>query len=135
MTFDTSPEMPPVAVAAEVLESILSNLVDNGRQHGGPRVHVHLSARLEERVGRDFVEITVQDNGPGVSASDSGRIFTPFFTTARDSGGTGLGLSIVQALVVAHLGTIALEESPSGARFRILLPVDSSVISGEKGSA
>ena len=112
-------------MAPEVLESILSNLVDNARQHGGPRVHVHLSAHPEKHAGRDLVEITVQDDGPGVSASDSDRIFTPFFTTARQSGGTGLGLSIVQALVVAHHGTIALEESPSGARFRILIPEDS----------
>jgi signal transduction histidine kinase len=125
VTFDATPDMRPVAMAPEVLESILSNLVDNARQHGSPRVHVHLSAHPENHAGRNLVEITVQDDGLGVSASDSNRIFTPFFTTARQSGGTGLGLSIVQALVVAHHGTIALEESPSGARFRILIPEDS----------
>jgi signal transduction histidine kinase len=119
---EAGPELGPIAMAPEVLESILSNLVDNSRQHGGPQVHVHLSARPENNVGRDVVEITVQDDGPGVSAADAHRIFTPFFTTARQSGGTGLGLSIVQALVVAHHGTIALEESPSGALFRILIP-------------
>jgi signal transduction histidine kinase len=122
LTVEAAPELGPIAMAPEVLESILSNLVDNSRQHGGPQVHVHLSARPENNVGRDVVEITVQDDGPGVSAADAHRIFTPFFTTARQSGGTGLGLSIVQALVVAHHGTIALEESPSGALFRILIP-------------
>jgi signal transduction histidine kinase len=122
-TFDPPAGIPPVAVAPEVLESVLSNLVDNARQHGGPQVHVRLSARLDKDAGRDLVEIIVQDDGPGVSSADAQRIFTPFFTTARHSGGTGLGLSIVQALVVAHDGTIALVESASGARFRILLPL------------
>jgi signal transduction histidine kinase len=114
-------------MAPEVLESVLSNLVDNARQHGSPAVHVHLSARPAKDAGRDLVEIVVEDDGPGVSAADAHRIFTPFFTTARQSGGTGLGLSIVQALVLAHDGTIALEEGASGARFRVVLPVGSSV--------
>ncbi len=92
VTFDATPDMRPVAMAPEVLESILSNLVDNARQHGSPGVHVNLSAHPEKHEERDVVEITVQDDGPGVSASDSDRIFTPFFTTARKSGGTGLGL-------------------------------------------
>jgi len=126
VTFDPSPEIPPVSMAPEVLESILSNLVDNARQHGSPQVHVHLSAQPETHDGKDLVAITVQDDGAGISASDAERIFTPFFTTARQSGGTGLGLSIVQALVKAHHGTITLEESTSGARFRVLLPVNSS---------
>lgn len=125
MTFDASPEMPPVVMGPVVLESILSNLVDNARQHGGPNVHIHLSARQEKHEGADFAEITVQDDGPGVTTANLSRIFTPFFTTAKQSGGTGLGLSIVRALVIAHQGTIALEESLSGARFRISLPMDS----------
>jgi signal transduction histidine kinase len=127
VTVESPAELAPVAMAPEVLESVLSNLVDNARQHGSPAVHVHLSARTAKDAGRDLVEIVVEDDGPGVSAADAHRIFTPFFTTARQSGGTGLGLSIVRALVVAHDGTIASEEGASGARFRVVLPVGSSV--------
>ncbi len=112
-------------MAPEVFESILSNLVDNARQHGGSQVHVHLAARPKKDEGKDLVEITIDDDGPGVPEADVGRIFKPFFTTERESGGTGLGLSIVQALVAAHHGTIALEESATGARFCIVLPGDS----------
>jgi len=126
VTLDSPPAMPPVAMAPEALETILSNLVDNARQHGTAGVHVHLSAHAEKQGGKDLVKITVQDDGPGVSPSDAERIFTPFFTTARQSGGTGVGLSIVQALVNAHHGSIALEESSEGARFVVLLPVDST---------
>lgn len=123
ITLDVSPEVHSAAMAPEVFESLLSNLVDNSRQHGGAGVHVHLSGRTAKHSGRDVVEIDVQDDGKGVSESDAARIFAPFFTTARQSGGTGLGLSIVQALVVAHHGTIALKPSPAGARFRLVLPV------------
>ncbi len=129
VTSDTAPEIPPLSMAPEVLESILSNLVDNARQHGGSQVHVHLAAQIKKQEGKDLVEIIVEDDGPGVSEADVGRIFKPFFTTARESGGTGLGLSIVQALIAAHFGTIALEESPSGARFRILIPIDALALS------
>ena len=123
VTFDLVPGMRPIAMAPEVFESVLSNLVDNARQHGGDEVHVHLSARAARRDGTDSVEIDVQDDGRGVSESDADRIFTPFFTTERESGGTGLGLSIVQAIVSAHQGTITLEPSTSGALFRLVLPV------------
>ena len=122
VTVDSAPDLPPVAMAPEVLESVLSNLVDNARQHGGPKAHVRISTNLKK--DGDFVEITVQDDGPGIAAADRDRIFAPFFTTAKRSGGTGLGLSIVQALVTAHHGTIALAENDSGAGFRILLPVN-----------
>ena len=108
VTVDSAPDLPRVAMPPEVLESLLSNLVDNARQHGGPKVHVHISANLKNSAEKDFVEIDVQDDGPGVSAANIDKIFTHFFTTAKKSGGTGLGLSVVQALVTAHHGTIAL---------------------------
>ena len=75
----------------EELESILSNLVENARQHGGPRVNVHISAHPKKVAKKDFVEIVIEDDGPGISNADADRIFTPFFTTAKQSGGTGLG--------------------------------------------
>jgi signal transduction histidine kinase len=122
VTLDVSPEIRPIAMAPEVFDSIVSNLVDNARQHGGDGVQVRLSARPAKHQGRDCAEIEVQDNGKGVPESDAGRIFAPFFTTARQSGGTGLGLSIVQTIVSAHEGAITLEPSASGAQFRLVLP-------------
>lgn len=131
VSFNILPETRPIAVGPDVLESILFNLVDNARQHGGAGVHVQLSARQAKQAGRDCVQIDVQDDGKGISQSDAGRIFTPFFTTARQSGGTGLGLSIVRALVVAHHGIISLEASSSGTLFQMVLPV----AQGEQASA
>jgi nitrogen-specific signal transduction histidine kinase len=68
------------------------------------------------------VVVEVVDNGPGVPAELSDRIFVPFFTTKPK--GSGLGLSIVRKIVDAHEGRIDLSSSvDSGTRFRVTLPV------------
>jgi signal transduction histidine kinase len=108
-----------VAMGEEALETILVNLLNNARQHGGPDVCVTLSLR---RKG-DRAVLLVADNGPGVSQANAERIFAPFFTTARKTGGTGLGLSIVQSLAAAHGGTLALEPTATGAAFRVEAPL------------
>jgi len=110
-----------VAMAADVLESVLGNLLDNARQHGGDTVTV---AVVYPAPGADSttLRIEVSDNGPGISTANAGRVFEPFFTTARARGGTGLGLAVVKSLLTAHRGTIELRESEAGTRLRIRLP-------------
>lgn len=72
----------------------------------------------------DAIEITFEDNGPGVPDVLQERVFTPFFSTKPPGKGTGLGLSICRRIVQEHGGTIALESRPSGgARFTVLIPV------------
>jgi len=109
-------------ISGETLQEILSNLLDNARQHGGERVRVSIRTRRDPQPP-PRVELTLVDDGRGVSEANASRIFTPFFTTARDRGGSGLGLSIVRSLLEAHGGTIDLvgREKP-GTRFRIRLP-------------
>lgn len=111
-----------VAIAEETLESVLTNLVENARQHGGPQVNIQIGASLLE-TSTARLEIVVQDDGPGVSAANATRIFEPFFTTARGQGGTGLGLAVVKALVEAHGGGISLLPSSRGAAFALHLPL------------
>lgn len=94
-----------VRMTQETFESLVTNLLENARQHGSSGVKVQISARA---LDNNAVEVTVADDGPGISAANQSRIFTPFFTTARETGGTGLGLSIVRSLVEAHGGTIAV---------------------------
>jgi signal transduction histidine kinase len=108
-----------VAMSAEVLDSIVSNLLDNTRQHAGPAA----SATIAWRVEGDQASVVIEDDGPGISAANAQRIFEPFFTTARKEGNTGLGLAIIRSLLVAHRGEIALLPSERGSRFRIRLPL------------
>jgi two-component system NtrC family sensor kinase len=70
------------------------------------------------------IRVMVQDDGPGISASQLSRIFNPFFTTKRSGEGTGLGLSVCHGIVNEHGGHIWAEsESGQGATFFIELPV------------
>jgi len=67
------------------------------------------------------VQLSVADNGPGVSAEAMQRIFDPFFSTKEN--GTGLGLAITHTIVRAHGGSVGYRPNvPTGACFYILLP-------------
>ena len=107
-----------VLMEEEAFEEAVANLLDNAREHGGSGVTINVSSRMVDGA----VEITVSDTGPGVSEANVFRIFTPFFTTARESGGSGLGLSIVRSLLEAHGGTVELAGAGRGATFVIRLP-------------
>ena len=112
-----------VRMAQDTLEEIISNLLDNARQHGGENPRVVISTRLDRTARPPVVEVKVSDDGHGISDANAPRVFTPFFTTARERGGSGLGLSIVRSLLEAHGGTIELERENPGTTFRIRLPV------------
>ncbi len=71
-----------------------------------------------------MVEVT--DNGPGVPAEVTDKIFSPFFTTKPR--GSGLGLAIVRKIVDAHDGRIDMETPPAGGTcFRVALPITSEL--------
>ena len=113
------------AINEDVLESILSNLLDNARQHGGAEVTVTVAC-ADFGIGADaMLRISVNDDGPGVSAANATRVFEPFFTTARAQGGTGLGLAVVKSLLAAHGGAIELVAGVGGAQWLITVPLRS----------
>jgi len=98
-------------IAGERMRMVLDHLLGNATAHGATAVTI---------TARDGCELTVADNGNGVSDGNRARIFDPFFTTRRDDGGTGMGLPIVARMLDAHGATITLAQtSDSGARFVI----------------
>lgn len=97
---------------------IMLNLLNNAKEAAGAdgQIEVRLSRR-----GRDVVEITVADNGPGVLPADRERIFDPFYSTKEL--GTGLGLALVKRFVEEARGTVVCEgNGESGAQFRVVFP-------------
>ncbi len=84
-----------------------------------------------------YARISIQDNGPGISAAIIDRIFDPFFSTKEWSSrkGTGIGLSIVYAVINNYEGTIQVESEPGkGTTFSLYLP-SCDAGSGEKNVA
>ena len=79
-----------------------------------------------------YVQLTVKDNGEGISEGILDRIFDPFFTTKELGAGTGLGLSVVHGIVKSHGGAIEVKGSPgAGTTFVILLPAIEPVTENE----
>ena len=111
------PATLPAAIDRASFDIVLSNLLENARQHAGVGAAVTLSGRV---VGSEAL-IEVADDGVGVSSGNAGRIFDRFFTTARDTGGTGLGLAIARQRVKAFGGDLALIPTGRGAAFQIRL--------------
>ncbi|HEX4335489.1 MAG TPA: PAS domain S-box protein [Polyangiaceae bacterium] len=116
----------------QVVLNLVGNAADATRSHGSfvyLATHVEL---LEEALarrngatpGREFVVVTISDDGRGMDARTLSRIFEPFFTTKQDGRGTGLGLAITQTVVTQAGGFVTVESSVGvGTTFRLYLPV------------
>ncbi len=110
------PETLFVTLRPEAMRRAITNLLDNARQHAK---NIDLSAN---QVSERTIRITIDDDGPGISAEKRENLFRPFETTSP--GGTGLGLAIARDIVGAHGGSIILADSPMGGlRAVIELPI------------
>ncbi|TAL38935.1 MAG: response regulator [Spirochaetes bacterium] len=115
------------------IEQVLMNLAINARDsmpHGG-RLVIRTENRLfpEKAVSADpirsseFVCISIEDTGVGISADHLGLIFEPFFTTKESSHGTGLGLSVIAGIVEQNGGWITVQsEVGKGTVFCLCFP-------------
>src|SRR5690349_11020055 len=115
---DLPESLPGVYAVSSQIQQIFFNLILNAldAMPGGG----HLEIRARER--DHGVEMTFQDNGPGISENKRNNIFEPFFSTK--DGGTGLGLTVSYNIVTAHGGTLDLVNgNKPGACFRLFLPM------------
>jgi signal transduction histidine kinase len=121
VTCDFEPQIPAILTEPVRLIQVFSNLILNAYQAlcgtGELRIRLYRSEPNQ-------VTVEVDDNGPGIPAELSERIFDPFLTTRQDSGGTGLGLYIVRETIRELGGEVTLVRNQPGACFRVTLPVD-----------
>ncbi len=120
-------DLPPIAADADQITQVIINLIINAEQAlnaSGRGDHIELSAISRPEIS--MVEVTVQDNGPGIPAAIRARIFEPFFTTKEVGEGTGIGLAFCHRIILSHGGQIRLDQSSAASTcFRITLPVAS----------
>ncbi|MBW8865878.1 MAG: hypothetical protein JF610_00855 [Acidobacteria bacterium] len=128
-------ELPMIEGDHHQLSQVFTNLVANAFEALDGKGHITISASTSTIeadpafVGvlppTPAVMVDVADDGPGVPADVTDKIFNPFFTTKVT--GTGLGLAIVRKIVDAHDGRIDVSSAPdTGTRFRVTLPVASA---------
>ncbi len=113
------------------VEQVLTNLLGNALKHAPSGSCIRIEVREPEPgvSGQSFVEVSVEDEGPGICAKDRERVFEPYVQlenqNERSVEGRGLGLSICRRLVEAHGGRIQLDAAEGrGARFVFTLPVN-----------
>jgi two-component system phosphate regulon sensor histidine kinase PhoR len=111
-------------VDPERFRQVLFNLIDNAVKYGRPAGKVKITGRA---LNDAFVELCVEDDGPGIPADARARVFERFFRAdkarSREQGGTGLGLAIVKHVVQAHGGEVRVEsELGHGAAFYFTVP-------------
>jgi PAS domain S-box-containing protein len=126
-----SMKVPPMMGNADMLASVVMNLVINARHAMTKSKVKNLAIQTGQAKGRIFLRVS--DTGCGIAAEDIPRVFDPFFTTkgALAAGevydgkarGTGLGLSVCRNIIERHGGEITVEsEVGRGTTFTVYLP-------------
>jgi two-component system NtrC family sensor kinase len=125
---ELDPDLPKVNVVASDIGRVILNLVNNAfyavhekakSTHQDFKPEVIVSSKKT----KDGIELSVQDNGPGIPDSIKEKIFQPFFTTKPTGSGTGLGLSLSYDIVKAHGGELKVESKEGeGTEFTLIIP-------------
>jgi signal transduction histidine kinase/ActR/RegA family two-component response regulator len=125
---DCSPEPAALAVAGDRtrVKQILINLLGNAIKYTQRGGRVCLASRRVDGEGIEHVEISVTDNGPGLSAAQQAQLFQPFNRLGQEDGptpGTGIGLVISQRLAELMRGALSVQSAPGlGCAFAVTLP-------------
>lgn len=120
---DLAADLPPVQGNRLQLQKVFVNLLHNSvdAMRGAGVARGDATIRIRTARCDAGVQVTVQDNGPGLDDEAVGHAFDPFFTTKPN--GVGLGLAISRALVKAHGGQLwADTDSKPGAMFHMIIP-------------
>jgi two-component system sensor histidine kinase KdpD len=121
LTVEIPDELSPAFIDPVELDQVVANLVENALKYTPAGGEVRLAVREDDHT----LEVSVEDNGPGIPAGSLSRLFEPFYRApgAGAVRGSGLGLAVARGLVLAHGGTIHAENRESGgARFVVRIP-------------
>ena len=115
-------KLPDIWVDVDMIRRVLINLIENASKFTQPAGKIELGAKSDG----EWLQMWVQDNGPGIPFADQERIFEKF-TRLKSEGsvnGLGVGLAFCKLAVEGHGGTIWVESrAGQGAKFNITLPL------------
>jgi two-component system sensor histidine kinase KdpD len=126
LTLDLPDELPPVHVDYSEVDQVLTNLIENAAKYSPPETEIRVNADVQDGT----LQVSVSDDGPGISGESLPRLFEPFFRARSGGplGGSGLGLAVARGLVEAHGGRIWAENRPrGGASFSFEIPAEAAV--------
>ena len=115
---DIPRDLPQISLDQTKIRQALFNLLRNAQES---IQHTHGRILFSASVVPDGVQITISDNGCGMTEDQIENAFRPFVT--YKPGGTGLGLAVTRQIIEAHQGTLCVESTPKeGTSFYIFLP-------------
>ncbi len=115
--------LPDIHADAGRLRQVLHNLLLNASDAlaDTDKPNVIVTTRLTGKSENPFIELSVEDNGPGIPNSVMEHLFEPYVTGKEK--GTGLGLAIVKKIIEEHSGSLSAVNTTEGARIEIRLPL------------
>jgi signal transduction histidine kinase len=121
ITTDVPADLPPVVAVRDHLTQVVLNLVLNAIDATEEKGAIRVAALTEA----NWLVLSVEDDGRGISLADRCRLFQPFFTTKPQ--GTGLGLFVSRQILEDVAGTLGYRSEPGqGSTFFVRLPLDSA---------
>jgi PAS domain S-box-containing protein len=122
-------KLPNIMVDKEKMLEAISNVLINAIEAlDGIRrdKKIQFKAKRTNYHGKEYLKVSITDNGIGIHPDDKKNIFEPFFTKGK-KGGVGLGLSIVDKIVDAHKGHIRIKnEDMNRTEFNLMIPIEIS---------
>jgi two-component system sensor histidine kinase KdpD len=103
-------ELPEVPIDVVQIDQALTNILENAAKYSPPGSLISVSAAGWENT----VQVRIADQGTGIDPELRRRVFEPFFRNDGAISGSGLGLAIAHAVILAHGGTIWIEDAPGG---------------------
>ncbi len=119
---DVEQDMPPIPVDQTAILQVLLNILNNTVEAAPSKTGIVAILASIPRSG-DLIKIAIEDNGPGIEASQREAVFRAFHST-KGQRGTGLGLAVSRKIIIEHQGTISILDAPHGGTlFNIYLPL------------
>lgn len=131
ITLEIEDDLPTIQCRSQQLQQVLMNLLTNARDAINEHTtmdetdkNISITAHRQTHHLRDYLVLSVMDNGIGIQDDVKEKLFQPFFSTKSKDKGTGLGLSISYGIIKDHDGFIEVVNDKNRTRFDVFLPLE-----------